>query len=94
VAAIAGCQTFAVSMPAQAAGTRHWSAVESSALREFDDPMHWIVEPNALAHGVGEDRAEQCHGCGRRHHDHVANRRDDSRRVGMVLYRALVTEPR
>ena len=24
--------------------------------------MHRIVEPNALAHGVGEDGAEQCHG--------------------------------
>ena len=34
----------------------------SPAFGEPDDPMHRIVEPNALAHGVGEDRAEQCHG--------------------------------
>ena len=45
--------------PCQAASTHHRP---SSALREFDDPMHWIVEPNALAYGVGEDRAEECHG--------------------------------
>ena len=34
----------------------------SPAFGEPDDPMHRIVEPNALAHGIAEDRAEQCHG--------------------------------
>ena len=34
----------------------------SSAFSELDDPVGWIVGPKALAHGVGENRAEQSDG--------------------------------
>ena len=48
----------------------------SSAFGEFDDAMHRIVDPKALANGIGEDRTEQCRRCDRRHHDHRARPRD------------------
>ena len=63
VAAMAGFQTFAVF---NARPSCRYSSLVSRRCRrpfgEFDDPMHRIVEPNALAHGIAEDRPEQCHG--------------------------------
>ena len=72
-------QTFSCSpstAPCRAVGTHHRSVVVLVVLREPDDAMRRVVDPKALAHGVGEDRAEQRRRCGRRRHGHHARPRD------------------